>query len=34
LSEQQYYLSIYQKYAEDRAQSEMAKAIRGGRGVP
>lgn len=34
LSERQYYLSIYQKYAEDRAQSELAKATRGGRGVP
>jgi len=34
LSETEHYLPIYQKYAEDRAQSEMAKATREGRGVP
>lgn len=33
-SEQQYYLSIYQRYADDTAQSELAKATRKGRGVP
>ncbi|KAF4556128.1 Glutathione S-transferase-like protein 20 [Elsinoe fawcettii] len=33
-SEREYYLPIYQKYAEDRAQSELAKATRKGRGVP
>lgn len=30
-SEREYYLPIYQRYADDEAQSEMAKAIRGGR---
>ena len=34
LSERQHYLPIYQRYAEDRAQSEAAKAIRAGRGIP
>lgn len=34
LSEREYYLPIYQRYAEDRAQSEAAKAIRAGRGIP
>jgi len=34
LSERQHYLQIYQRYADDKAQSEMAKATRGGRGVP
>ncbi|KIV87059.1 hypothetical protein PV11_02630 [Exophiala sideris] len=34
LSEREHYLPIYQRYAEDRAQSEMAKATREGRGVP
>ncbi|KIW68043.1 hypothetical protein PV04_04013 [Phialophora macrospora] len=34
MSEREYYLPIYQRYAEDRAQSEMAKATREGRGVP
>lgn len=34
LSDREHYLPIYQRYAEDRAQSEMAKAIREGRGVP
>lgn len=33
-SEKEFYLPIYQKYAEDRAQSELAKATRAGRGVP
>lgn len=33
-SERKYYLSIYQKYADNTAQSEMAKASRAGRGVP
>lgn len=33
-SEKEYFLPIYQKYAEDRAQSELAKATRAGRGVP
>lgn len=34
LSERKHYLPIYQRYAEDRAQSEAAKAIRAGRGIP
>lgn len=34
LSDKEYYLPIYQQSAEDRAQSELAKAIRAGRGVP
>ncbi|KAH7558231.1 hypothetical protein BM1_05503 [Bipolaris maydis] len=34
LSDRQHYLPIYQRYAEDRAQSEAAKAIRAGRGIP
>lgn len=34
LSEREHYLPIYQRYAEDRAQSEAAKAIRAGRGIP
>ena len=33
-SEREYYVPIYQRYAEDRAQSELAKATRAGRGVP
>ncbi|MCJ1307192.1 hypothetical protein MMC25_000838 [Agyrium rufum] len=33
-SERQYYLSIYQKYADNVAQSELAKATREGKGVP
>lgn len=33
-SEQEFYLPIYQRYADDRAQSELAKATRKGRGVP
>ncbi|OAP57792.1 hypothetical protein AYL99_08530 [Fonsecaea erecta] len=34
LSDQEHYMPIYQRYAEDRAMSEMAKATREGRGVP
>jgi glutathione S-transferase len=34
LSEREHYLPIYGRYAEDKAQSEMAKATRKGRGVP
>ncbi|KAK8140199.1 hypothetical protein PG984_000265 [Apiospora sp. TS-2023a] len=33
-SEREHYLPIYQRYADDTAQSEMAKASRSGRGVP
>ncbi|KAF9078304.1 thioredoxin-like protein [Rhodocollybia butyracea] len=33
-SEREHYLPIYQRYADDIAQSEMAKATREGRGVP
>lgn len=33
-SETEHYMPIYQRYAEDRAQSELAKATRKGRGVP
>ena len=33
-SEKEYYLPIYQRYADDKAQSELAKATRKGRGVP
>jgi glutathione S-transferase len=33
-SEREHYLPIYQRYAEDRAQSELAKATRAGKGVP
>jgi glutathione S-transferase len=33
-SEREYYLPIYQRYADDEAQSELAKATRSGRGVP
>jgi glutathione S-transferase len=33
-SQQQHYLPIYQRYADDKAQSELAKATRSGRGVP
>ena len=33
-SETEHYLPIYTRYAEDRAQSELAKATRTGRGVP
>jgi len=34
LSDRDHYLPIYQRYADDKAQSEMAKATRAGRGVP
>jgi glutathione S-transferase len=34
MSEREHYLPIYARYAEDRAQSELAKATRKGRGVP
>jgi glutathione S-transferase len=34
MSEREHYMPIDQRYAEDRAQSEMAKATREGRGVP
>lgn len=34
MSEPEHYLPIYQRYAENKAQSEMAKATRAGRGVP
>lgn len=33
-SDREYYLPIYQRYADDTAQSEMAKASRAGQGVP
>jgi glutathione S-transferase len=33
-SEKAHYLPIYQRYADDTAQSELAKATRQGRGVP
>ncbi|KAH8590485.1 putative glutathione-S-transferase theta, GST [Bisporella sp. PMI_857] len=33
-SEKEFYLPIYQRYADDVAQSELAKATREGRGVP
>jgi glutathione S-transferase len=33
-SERDKYLSIYQRYADDTAQSELAKATREGKGVP
>lgn len=33
-SDREHYLPIYQRYADDEAQSEMAKASRTGRGVP
>jgi glutathione S-transferase len=34
LSEKEHYLPIYQRYADNTAQSELAKATRSGRGVP
>lgn len=34
MSERQHYLPIYERYAKDKAQSEMAKAVREGRGPP
>lgn len=33
-SEKEHYLPIYQRYADNTAQSELAKATRKGRGVP
>lgn len=33
-SEREHYLPIYQRYADDTAQSELAKATREGKGVP
>lgn len=33
-SEKEHYLPTYQRYADDKAQSELAKATRKGRGVP
>lgn len=33
-SEREHYLPIYQRYADDKAQSELAKATRSGKGVP
>ena len=33
-SEKEHYLPIYQRYADDKAQSELAKATRKGTGVP
>ncbi|XHG06459.1 hypothetical protein AWENTII_009652 [Aspergillus wentii] len=33
-SESEFYLPIYRRYAENTAQSELAKATRTGRGVP
>jgi len=34
LSKREYYLPIYKRYADNTAQSELAKATRAGRGVP
>ncbi|RWA14862.1 hypothetical protein EKO27_g133 [Xylaria grammica] len=34
LSDREHYLPIYKRYADDTAQSELAKATRAGRGVP
>ena len=34
MSEREYYLPLWQRYADDIAQSEMAKATREGKGVP
>jgi glutathione S-transferase len=34
ISDKEHYLPIYQRYADDKAQSELAKATRAGRGVP
>lgn len=33
MSEEEHYLPLYERYARDEAQSEMAKSIRAGRGV-
>ena len=34
MSEKEHYLPIYQRYADNTAMSELAKATRKGRGVP
>lgn len=34
LSHREHYIPLYQRYADNTAQSELAKATRGGRGVP
>ena len=34
MSDKEHYLPLYQRYADDIAQSELAKATRSGRGVP
>lgn len=34
MSDRQFYVPIYRRYADDTAQSELAKAVRTGRGVP
>jgi glutathione S-transferase len=34
MSDKEHYLPIYQRYADDKAQSELAKATRAGKGVP
>ena len=34
MSDREHYVKIYQRYAEDRAQSELAKATRKGEAVP
>ena len=34
MSDREHYLPIYQRYADNKAQSELAKATRSGRGVP
>ena len=34
MSEERHYLPIYKRYADNTAQSELAKATRAGRGVP
>ena len=34
MSEREHYLPIYQRYADNTAQSELAKATRSGKGVP
>ena len=34
MSDREHYIPIYQRYADDTAQSEAAKAVRAGRGIP
>lgn len=34
ISDREHFLPIYQRYADDKSQSEMAKATRTGKGVP